>query len=198
MKSYISLSIFFLASSPGWASSADVILPKLPDLYVFRYAPQGRDPFISADARQTLVSRGGSDLGASFTTKAAQQYLDTIIQAIKKELFVEGVSTGDTTTRGVALINGVAFTQGEKIPLSIDQNELLQLEELAKTYGLPLEKTDGKKESIFVEVGEIQTTGVMLLLPGFKSALCKLPYQGDYVPERIQLERKKLSADHDE
>jgi hypothetical protein len=197
MKAYIGLLMFLVVCSAEQASSADVMLPKLPDLYLFRYVPQSRDPFISAAAKQTLVS-GGTDLGASFTTKTAQQYLDTIIQAIKKELFVEGVSTGDAATRGVALINGVAFTQGEKIPLSIDQNELLRLEELAKTYGLPLEKTGGMKESIFVEVGEIQTTGVALLLPGFKSTLCKLPYQGDYVPERIQLERKKPSAEHDE
>lgn len=193
MKAYFTLLIVLVACSARRASSADVVLPKLPDLYVFRYASQGRDPFISAEAKQTLV-----DLGASFTTKAAQQYLDTIIQAIKKELFVEGVSTGDAATRGIALINGVAFTQGEKIPLSIGQNEFLQLAELAQTYGLPLEKTGARKESIFVEVGEIQSTGVTLLLPGFRSALCKLPYEGDYVPERIQLERKKPSAEHDE
>src|SRR5207253_81200 len=133
--------------------------------------------------------------GASFATKAAQQYLDTIVQAIKNELFVEGVSTGDAATRGIALINGVPFIQGEKIPLSIGQNELLRLEELAKTYGLPLEKTGGTKESIFVEVGDIQSTGVTLLLPGFKVALCKLPYRGDYLPERIQLERRKPSVE---
>jgi hypothetical protein len=197
MSTYYTVSTILLICSAEWATSADIIIPKLPDLYVFRYVAQDRDPFISAEAKQTLV-RGGTDLGVSFTTKAAEQYLDTIIQAIKKELFVEGVSTGDAATRGVALINGVVFTQGEKIPLSIGQNDLLQLEELAKTYGLPLEKTGGGKESIFVEVGEIQTTGVTLLLPGFKSALCKLPYRGDYVPERIQLERKKPSADHDE
>jgi hypothetical protein len=197
MRTYYTISTILLICSAEWATSADIIIPKLPDLYVFRYVAQSRDPFISAEAKQTLVS-GGPDVGASFTTKAAQQYLDTIIQAIKKELFVEGVSTGDAATRGVALINGVVFTQGEKIPLSIGQNDLRQLEELAKTYGLPLEKTNGGKESIFVEVGEIQTTGVTLLLPGFKSALCKLPYRGDYVPERIQLERKRPLADHDE
>jgi hypothetical protein len=196
MRPYFALSMILLASSE-FANSADVVLPRLPDLYVFRYAPSTRDPFISADAKQTLV-RGGTDLGASFTAKAAQQYLDTIIQAIKNELFVQGVRTGDTATRGIALINGVAFTQGEKIPLSIGQNELLQLEELAKTYGLPLEKTEGTKESIFLEVGEIQANGVTLLLPGFKSALCKIPYQGDYIPERIQLERRKPSPNHDE
>jgi hypothetical protein len=187
------LLLVFVAQS---ASAADAIFPKLPDLYLFRYVSQGRDPFISADAKQTLVN-SGRDPDAAFTTKAAQQYLDTIIQAIRKELFVEGVSTGDTTTHGVALINGIAFSEGEKIPLSISQSELLQLEELAKTYGLPLEKAE-RKESILVEVGQIQTTGVTLLLPGFKSALCKLPYRGDYVSERIPLERKKPSAEQDE
>ena len=197
MKTCVTLLIFVLACSTESARSGEVILPRLPDLYVFRYVPQSRDPFISADAKQTLVS-GGTDPGASFTTKAAQQYLDTIIQAIKKELFVEGVSTGDAETRGIALINGVPFTQGEKIPLSIGQNELLQLRELAKTYGLPLETTGGQTESIFVEVGEIQSTGVTLLLPGFKSALCKLPYLGDYVSGPIQLERRKPSVEHDE
>jgi len=46
----------------------------------------------------------------------------------------------------------------------------LQLEELAKTYGLPLHKTGGRKESIFVAVGAIQTVA-SLSLPGFKSTL---------------------------
>jgi hypothetical protein len=197
MKSYITFSIIVSVACLEPARSADAILPRLPDLYIFRYLPQGRDPFISAEAGQTLVG-GRTDLGASFTTKAAQQYLDTIIQAIKNELFVEGVSTGDTSTRGMALINGIPFTQGEKIPLTIDQTELLRLEELAKTYGLPLEKNSGRKDSIFVEVGAIQTTGVTLLLPGFKSTLCKLLYHGDYFPERIRLERRKPSVEHDE
>ncbi len=185
MKSYHTFLIVVLVACVESARSADVVFPRLPDLYIFRYLPQGRDPFISAEAKQTLVG-GRTDLGASFPTKAAQQYLDTIIQAIKNELFVEGVSTGDTATRGVALINGIPFTQGEKIPLSIDQSELVQLEELAKTYGLPLQKTGGRKD------------GVTLLLPGFKSTLCKLPYHGDYFPERIRLERRKPSAEHDE
>ena len=197
MKSYFTFSIIVSVACVEPAMSADAILPRLPDLYIFRYLPQGRDPFISAEARETLVG-GRTDLGAAFTTKAAQQYLDTIIQAIKNELFVEGVSTGDTSTRGIALINGIPFYQGEKIPLSINQSELLRLEELAKTYGLPLEKNSGRKDSIFVEVGAIQTTGVTLLLPGFKSTLCKLPYHGDYFPERIRLERRRPSVEHDE
>jgi hypothetical protein len=197
MKPRFTLSLVLLVALSDWAKSADAILPRLPDLYVFRYVSPARDPFISADAKQTLVS-GGIEPGGAFATKAAQQYLDTIIQAIKKELFVEGVSTGDSATRGVALINGVPFTQGERIPLSIGQSELLQLEELAKTYGLPLEKTNGQKGSIVVEVGQIQSTGVTLLLPGFRSALCKIAYRGDYRPERIQLERKQPSTDLNE
>ncbi|MGA8477076.1 MAG: hypothetical protein WB696_03880 [Chthoniobacterales bacterium] len=73
MKAYFTFLIAVLAGSAESARSGDVILPRLPDLYVFRYVPQSRDPFISADAKQTLVS-GGTDPGASFTTKAAQQY----------------------------------------------------------------------------------------------------------------------------
>jgi hypothetical protein len=94
MKTRITLVILVLAGTIELATPADLVLPKLPDLYVFRYVPQGRDPFISAEAKQTLVS-GETDPGASFTTKTAQQYLNTIIQAIKKELFVEGVSTDE-------------------------------------------------------------------------------------------------------
>ena len=93
----------------------------------------------------------------------------------------------------MALINGVPFRQGDRIPLPIDKEQLLQLDELARTYGLPLEKGDGLPDSIFVEVGEIKSAGVSILLPGFKAAICELPYEGDSGPQVIQLERKHRS-----
>jgi hypothetical protein len=74
--------------------------------------------------------------------------------------------------------------------LPIGKEQLLQLDELAKTYGLPLERGDGTGESILVEVGEIKSGGVSIVLPGFKAAICELPYEGDLVPQAIQLERK--------
>jgi hypothetical protein len=73
--------------------------------------------------------------------------------------------------------------------LPIGKEQLLQLDELAKTYGLPLERGEGR-ESILVEVGEIKSGGVSIVLPGFKAAICELSYEGDLVPQAIQLERK--------
>jgi hypothetical protein len=122
-----------------------------------------------------------------------QKYLQTITLAIRRELFIGGLSVGDENTRSMALINGVPFRQGDRIPLPIDKEQLLQLDELAKTYGLPLEKGDGSPESIFVEVGEIKSDSVSILLPGFKAAICELPYEGDSAPQVIQLERKHRS-----
>ena len=69
----------------------------------------------------------------------------------------------------------------------------MQLDELARTYGLPLEKSKGVRDSISVEVGEIKSSGVSIVLPGFKAALCELPYEGDSVPQPIQLERRHAS-----
>ena len=123
--------------------------------------------------------------------------MQTLVQAIKNELFVEGVSTGDEKIRDVALINGVAFAEGAKIPVTISENDLVQLAELARTYGLPLERDRTEKNTILLAVGSIDSTGVAILLPGFKAPLCKLPYVGDTAEERVTLERKK-GSDHDQ
>ncbi|MBV8814536.1 MAG: hypothetical protein JO271_08600, partial [Verrucomicrobia bacterium] len=93
--------------------------------------------------------------------------------------------------------NGVAFAEGAKIPVTISENDLGQLAELARTYGLPLERDTTEKNTILLAVGSIDSTGVAILLPGFKAPLCKLPYVGDTAEERITLERKKR-FDHDQ
>jgi len=69
-----------------------------------------------------------------------QKYLQTITLAIQHELFIGGLSIGDENTRSMALINGVPFRRGDRIPLPIEKEQLLQLHELARMYGLPLEK----------------------------------------------------------
>ena len=181
------------ASSLGLAGEA--IVPRLPDLYAFRYTPASRDPFISADAGKTLVGKG-VELDNSFSSKAAQRYLQTLVAAIQNDLFVEGVSTGEGNGHAIALINGVAFSETEKIPVTVSDNDLVQLTELARTYGLPLERDMSEKSTILLEVGPIDSGGVAILLPGFRAPLCKLPYVGDSGTERITLERKKKS-EHD-
>jgi hypothetical protein len=170
-------------------------MPHLPDLYAFRYSPVARDPFVSADASKTLVGHG-IESDNSFGSKAAQRYLQTLVAAIQNDLFVEGVSTGDGKSHAVALINGVAFSEAEKIPVTVSENDLVQLTELARTYGLPLERDMSEKSTILLEVGSIDANGVAILLPGFRAPLCKLPYLGDSGIERITLERKKKS-EHD-
>jgi len=166
----------------------EVSLPKLPDLYVFQYDLPKRDPFISAAAIRTLVSSVANMRGI-ISGSVVQQYLQTITEAIKRELFIGGLSIGDGNARSMAIINGASFAEGDKIPLPIQSQQLQQLEELARTYGLPL-ANNAQRDSIFVEVGIIKATGISILLPGFKASLCELPYEGDLIPQPIQLERK--------
>lgn len=179
----------------GFGFAGEIIVPRLPDLYAFRYTPAPRDPFISADAGKTLVGKG-VELDNSFSSKAAQRYLQTLVAAIQNDLFVEGVSTGEGKSHAIALINGVAFSETEKIPVTVPETDLVQLTELARTYGLPLERDTNEKNTILLEIGPIDSGGVAILLPGFRAPLCKLPYAGDSGTERITLERKKKS-EHD-
>jgi hypothetical protein len=189
------LFTLLVVCTSNFGFAGEVIVPRLPDLYAFRYTPAARDPFISADAGKTLVGKG-VELDNSFSSKAAQRYLQTLVAAIQNDLFVEGVSTGEGESHAIALINGVAFSETEKIPVTVSETDLVQLTELARTYGLPLERDMTEKSTILLEVGPIDSGGVAILLPGFRAPLCKLPYVGDSGTERITLERKKKS-EHD-
>jgi hypothetical protein len=187
--------ILLVVCTLNFGFAGETILPRLPDLYAFRYTPAPRDPFISGDAGKTLVGKG-VELDNSFSSKAAQRYLQTLVAAIQNDLFVEGVSTGEGQSHAIALINGVAFSETEKIPVTVSETDLVQLTELARTYGLPLERDMSEKNTILLEVGPIDSGGVAILLPGFRAPLCRLPYVGDSGTERITLERKK-KAEHD-
>ena len=169
------------------ASAQDAVTPKLPDLYLFRYQPSKRDPFISSEASRTLVN-SAPDLRGITSGSMVQQYLQAITDEIKRELFVGGLSVGDSESRSMAIINGVVFAQGDKIPVPIRLQQLSQLEALARTYGLPLERS--QSDDILVEVGTIKSNGVAIVLPGLKAALCELRYEGDKPSQPIQLERK--------
>jgi hypothetical protein len=182
-------TLFCLICTCQRLEAEEPLLPRLPELYVVQYQQSERDPFIAAEAKRTLVS-GDTGLRGIFSGSVVQQYLQTITEAIKRELFVGGVSVSEAGTKSMAIINGVLFSQGDKIPLPIQPEQLLRLEELARTYGLPLERSQGNRDSISVEVGAIRTTKVSIVLPGFRAALCELPYPGDTAPEPIQLERK--------
>ncbi len=171
------------------ARAQEIELPRLPDLYIYHYQPTRRDPFIRAQAKRTIVSGDAGPTGID-SGEIVQQYLQTIAGAIQRKLFVGGLSTGDDQTRAMVIINGVTFSQGDRIPLPLPAEKLAQLEELARSYGLPLEVNQPRHDSITVLVGSVHATGVSIVLPGFKAALCELPFEGDVPSQQIQLERK--------
>src|SRR5262249_4057165 len=188
----IHIAIFLGSITLSTGAAQDAGPPRLPNLYVFHYEAPQRDPFISSTAPRTLVDKDATAHGI-LSGSVVQKYIQTITLAIRGELFIGGLSVGDENTQSIALINGVLFRRGDRIPLPIDKEQLLQLDELARMYGLPLEKGDGLPDCIFVEVGEIRSSGVSILLPGFKAAIYELPYEGDSVPQVIHLERKPSS-----
>jgi hypothetical protein len=124
------------------------------------------------------------------------KYLDTIIGAIRDNLYVGGVSVGDTPELSEALINGVSFHYGDVLPLTIDQSQLSTLVELSRAYGLPLQVS--KDGAISILVGQIDRNGVSLVLPGFREALYQLPLESDDAPSsKIILERRpKQKSQH--
>jgi hypothetical protein len=161
---------------------------QLPDLYVYNYSSSQRDPFIDSDAPSTFLSQD-REVPGIVSGDIVRQYLSRIIQLITEELYVGGVSIGDTPLQSIALINGVDFHLGDKIPLRTTKKELQGIQQLAASYGLPL-VTD-EKGSFVLEVGRVTENGVDLVLPGFKAAIYQLPLARDTAPVAIQLEKKK-------
>ena len=160
---------------------------ELPTLNVFNYQPAARDPFISASAPTTLLNSAG-DVRGVVSGDIVRKYLDTIINAIRDNLYVGGVSVGDTPETSEALINGVSFHYGDVLPLTIDQSQLSTLIELSRAYGLPLQVS--KDGAISIMVGQIDRNGVSLVLPGFREALYQLPLDFDTQSSKIILERR--------
>jgi hypothetical protein len=161
---------------------------ELPDLYIYRYTSTQRDPFIASDAPTTLLSQN-REMSGIVSGDIVRQYLARLIQLITEELYVGGVSIGDTPIQSIALINGVDFRVGDKIPLQTTKKELQGIQQLAASYGLPL-ATD-ENGSFVLEVGRVTENGVDLVLPGFKTAIYQLPLARDTAPVAIRLENKK-------
>jgi hypothetical protein len=180
-----SLALILLATASASRLHAQV---ELPDLYVYNYTITQRDPFIASDAPSTFLSQNREICGI-VSGDIVRQYLQRIIQLVKEELYVGGISIGDIPIQSIALINGVDFHVGDKIPLQTTKKERQGIQQLAASYGLPL-VTDGKG-SFVLEVGRVTENGVDLVLPGFKTAIYQLPLARDTAPVAIQLENGK-------
>jgi hypothetical protein len=161
---------------------------QLPDVDIFRYQETQRDPFISAEAPTTFLNQGANVAGVA-SGELIHRFLEKLTVSIKDQLFVGGISTDDQPQDGMAIINGATFKVGDTIPLEVDKETLNALEQLSLTFGLTLARTKNTN-AIKIEVGKITTTGVDLVLPGFRSSICQLPLERDDVVTGVKLERK--------
>ncbi|MBV9392318.1 MAG: hypothetical protein JOY96_10540 [Verrucomicrobia bacterium] len=172
-------------------ASRSVAQVPLPDLYIYNYDISVRDPFISADAPTTMITNNQIERGI-VSGDVVQQYLQRLVRAIRNELYVGGISIGDQPGDSVALINGVNFRTGSKIPLDVSQKDLDQIQHLAASYGLPF-FTDGSG-ALLLEVGKISEKGVDLLLPGFRAPIYRLILPTDSASGAIRLEKRQRKA----
>ena len=118
-----------------------------------------------------------------------RRFLEKLTASIKDQLSVGGLSTDDSQRDAVALINGVAFHQGDTIPIDVDEKTLRELDQLAQSFGLTLART--QDNAIAIAVGTISNVGVNFELPGFRATICQLPIDRDEPSNAVQLERKK-------
>jgi hypothetical protein len=157
---------------------------ELPSLRVFNYQAVARDPFISAAAKSTLLT-SGDEVSGPFSGDIVRQYLDTVLKVIRENISCGGVSISQDPRASATLINGYSFRVGDNIPVPATRKELAQLEQLAQSYGLPVERTEDGRLNLVV--GQITDRGVDLVLPGLKTAVL-LPLKHETETTSIPLE----------
>jgi hypothetical protein len=118
-----------------------------------------------------------------------RRFLEKLSASIKDQLSVGGLSTDDSQTDAVALINGVAFRQGDTVPVTVDEKTLHELDQLAQSFGLTLPRT--QDNAIAIAVGAISNVGVDFEIPGFRASICQVPIDRDEPSSGVKLERKK-------
>ncbi|MBV9298425.1 MAG: hypothetical protein JO066_05560 [Verrucomicrobia bacterium] len=178
------IGILFLlfASAVSLYAQAD-----LPDVEIYNYLPSQRDPFISARAPTTLLNERVEIAGVA-SEDLMRRFLEKLTASIHEQLSVGGLSTDGRQPDAIAVINGIAFRQGDTIPLEVDQKSLRELDQLAQSFGLKLTRT--AENSIAIEVGRISPLGVAFMLPGFRASICQMPLERDDTVNLLKLERK--------
>ena len=116
------------------------------------------------------------------------RFLAKLTASIKDQLTVGGLSTDDSQTDAMALINGVTFKRGDTVPLDLDEKTLRELDQLAQSFGLTLTRTPDN--AIAIEVGSITSAGVDFQLPGFRASICQVPLETDEPTNTFRLPKK--------
>ncbi|MBV8483417.1 MAG: hypothetical protein JO077_11190 [Verrucomicrobia bacterium] len=160
---------------------------ELPDINIYNYLRSQRDPFISSRAPTTLLDER-VELPGIASGELMHRFLEKLSASIKDQLTVGGLSTDDNQTDATALINGVAFHQGDKVPLDLDEKTLRELDQLAQSFGLTLSRTPDN--AVGVEIGRISSAGVDFQLPGFRASICQLALETDEPSTTFKLPKK--------
>jgi hypothetical protein len=161
---------------------------ELPDIDIYTYVRSRRDPFISYRAPTTLLNERVQIAGVA-SGELMRRFLEKLSASIKDQLDVGGLSTDDSQPDAMALINGVAFHQGDTVPIAVDEKTLHELDQLAQSFGLTLPRT--QDNAIAIAVGTISNAGVDFEIPGFRATICQLPIDRDEPSSEVKLERKK-------
>jgi hypothetical protein len=171
------------------ASAASLMAQvELPDIDIYTYVRSHRDPFISVRAPTTLLNERVQIAGVA-SGELMRRFLEKLTASIKDQLYVGGLSTDDSQTDAVALINGVAFHQGDTVPITVDEKTLRELDQLGQSFGLTLPHT--RDNAIAIAVGAISNVGVDFEIPGFRATICHVPIDRDEPSSAVKLERKK-------
>ena len=171
------------------ASAVNLIAQvELPDIDIYTYVRSHRDPFISVRAPTTLLNERVQIAGVA-SGELMRRFLEKLTASIKDQLYVGGLSTDDSQTDAVALINGVAFHQGDTVPITVDEKTLHELDQLAQSFGLALPRT--QDNAIAIAVGTISNVGVDFEIPGFRASICQVPIDRDEPSSAVKLETKK-------
>jgi len=179
------IRIVFLLLASAVSLMAQV---ELPDIDIYTYVRSHRDPFISVRAPITLLNEQVQIAGVA-SGELMRRFLEKLTASIKDQLSVGGLSTDDSQTDAVALINGVAFHQGDTVPITIDEKTLHELDQLAQSFGLTFPRT--QDNAIAIAVGAISNVGVDFEIPGFRASICQVPIDRDEPSSAVKLERKK-------
>ena len=179
------IQVVFLLLASAVSLMAQV---ELPDIDIYTYVRSRRDPFISVRAPTTLLNERVQIAGVA-SGELVRRFLEKLTASIKDQLSVGGLSTDDSQTDAVALINGVAFHQGDTVPITVDEKTLHELDQLAQSFGLTLPRT--QDNAIAIAVGTISNVGVDFEIPGFRASICQVPIERDEPSSAVKLERKR-------
>jgi hypothetical protein len=157
---------------------------ELPSLSIFNYLRSARDPFISPKAPTTFLNERVEPTTVT-SEELMSRFVEKVTLSIKDQLSVGGLSIDGEQKDAIALINGMAFHPGDTLPIEVNPKTSVELDQLAQSFGLTLQRTANKE--IKIQVARISAAGVDFMLPGFNASICQLPVERNDTLNEVKL-----------